>query len=138
MDDLELVGRIAQHAERARGVTGRQDEPVAVGGERRDEVAQHRPQAGKALEGPQFQELVEEKRGWRVARRARGAEPGERGVEGRAGGRIGAYGRGARVERERRHVADRLEQSLGRRRDAFDVDVLARAASEEIADAQEQ
>ena len=86
VDDLELRRRVAQDAQRARRVARCQHEPVAARGERADEIAQHGAQAGEALERAQLEELVEQERRRRIARRARRAEPGERRVE-RARGR---------------------------------------------------
>ena len=133
VDDLKLVRRVAEHAQRAGRVARGQHETVAVGGKRRDEVAQDGAQAGEALEGPQLQELVEEERRRRIARGTRGAEPGERGVERRPGSRIRAHRGLPGLKGERRRHPDRLEQPLRRRGDALDVDVLAGVASEQIA-----
>ncbi len=111
---------------RPRRVAAREDEAVAARRQRLDQVVQHGAQTGEALEGPQFEELVEQERGGRAAARPRGVEKRERGVERLARARLA--GRRCCLGRKRRVVADGREESLRRGGNPLDVDVLARRA----------
>jgi hypothetical protein len=81
VDDLEPRRAIAQQTERARDVPAGQDESIAARGQAVDEFVEHAAQAGEALEGSELEELVEEKRGRRTARRPRARQELHRGVE---------------------------------------------------------
>ena len=48
--------------QRARGVAAGQDDAIAAGGDRVDEIVEHPPQAREALEGAQFEKLIEQER----------------------------------------------------------------------------
>jgi hypothetical protein len=137
VDDLEACRRVAQQPVRARHVPAGEDEAIPARRQRADQVAQHRAQAGEALERAQLEELVEQERGRRRAGRARGVEEGERRVERLAGAGLRRLLR-VGLGRERRRVPQRLQKTFGRRRDRFDVHVLRLAAADEVAQPQQQ
>ncbi len=130
MHDFERLRLVAEEAKRARDVARREHEPIRRSGEPGDQIAQHMAQAGEVLEGPELERLVQQE-GHRCARAAAGAlEERDQRVERRP--------RRADVDvdirrGERRRVDHRSQQPLRRRRHALDVDVLAAAFAETLA-----
>src|SRR5439155_21317512 len=98
---------------RARHVAAREHESVAAGREAVDAVVQQGAPTGKALEGPQLEELVEEERGRLVGRRAGASEERERRVERRA--RADRSRRRGIGDGERRHGGDGAQKAFRRR-----------------------
>ena len=118
--------RVTQQPVGAGDVAGRQHEAVAAFLQRLQQLAQYVSQTRKALERAQLEDFVEqENRGPVEAACAR--EVRERLVEGVAGARRSVLGTGRGKWRRR---ADGGEESLGRARRPFDVDVLAVLVSE--------
>ena len=138
VDDLELRRRVAQQPVRARDVAAGQHEPVAARRERADQVAQHACAARgssrtcaargtrRAGTSPASSRARAPCRGTRAPRRTRRARPAAL-----AGCPYG-------VRRERRRLAQRLQEPLGRRRDPLDVHVLRLVAPDQVAQPQQQ
>src|SRR5262245_35493909 len=102
MNDFEPRRTIAEEAQCARRIAAAQDETVGAAGEPIDEVVEDAAQPGKAFEGSQLEEFVEQKRRRTAAGSLRPAEKCQRRVECGA-----STGRGAVERRKRRRVGDR-------------------------------
>ena len=138
MDDLEDGRGVAQQPVRARGVAGGEHEPVAAAGQRVEQVAQHVPQAGKALEGAELEELVEQERGRRAAGRAGRVEERER-LHRRPRGRPSRPPRPARATAGTATTRDSdWRKRSGVVAHALDVDVLRLGRVRAIAQAEQQ
>jgi hypothetical protein len=134
LHDFELRRRVAQEPQRTRRVPRRQHEAVAARRERAEQIAQHAAQAGEALERAQLEIHPAERRGSRRTR----APSRTSGRHGCAGARLGSGGRAVRMSGERRRLAQRLQEPLGRRRDPLDVHVLRLGAPDQIAQPEQQ
>ena len=133
MKHLETTGPAAKQSQRPADVAARQHEAVRALLERIEELAEHAPQTGEALEGAQLRQAVDQERGGRVLAAGRPAEEAEEGIEslaraaaavteeaGLAAGGVGRVG------------GDDGEEPLGRGRCALDIDVLAATARREV------
>jgi hypothetical protein len=125
MHDLEPRRGVAQQPVRPGAVASGQDESVAAAREGFDEVPEYVAQAGKALKGPEFQDLVEQEGAGLAARCTGGIEEGQQGVEGFACRGRRAIGTMPRKGRGRNHG---LEEAFRCRGAALDIDVLGAAA----------
>jgi hypothetical protein len=93
-------------------------------------------QAGEALEGPEFEHLVEQEGAGLAAGAARGVEKCQQRVERAAGVDRRLFAARRRCERRRRD--HRVEKTFGCRGAPFDVDVLRRSTAGAVAQSLQQ
>ena len=129
MDDFEPRRPIAQQPQRARRVAAGQDETVAARAQPVDQVVQHAAETGKAFEGAQLEELVEQEGGVVGAAGAGPRHESQRLIERRTGCRRP----GGIDDRERRGGGDGSQKPLRGGRRTLHVYVLRRRAADAVA-----